>query len=52
MRRMAAARRGVKRGIQNRSISGAILTSISHLAGVTTCTFVAEGCESGADFAK
>ena len=52
MRRMAAAGSGVNKGVWNKSNSGAILTSVGHLARVTTCALVAVGWESGADFTE
>lgn len=52
MRRMAAAGRGFRKGIWDESNSQAKLTSIGHLARVTTCALVAVGWERGADLAK
>ena len=52
MRRMAAAGRGVRKGVQNKSNSGAMPTSVGHLARVTACALVAVGWESGADFTE
>lgn len=52
MRRMAAAGRGVSEGVRSSSFSRATLTSVGHLAGVTTRAPVAIGWESGADLAE
>lgn len=49
---MAAAGRGFRKGSQEKGNSRVKLTSIGHLARVTTCALVAEGGESGTDLAQ